>query len=72
MRKRLLTCLLSLTVFWSGTLAQDVAVNKSSSDEPSVLGHGEGLFQVGKLLAHDEFEDLNNWVVQVQVTMTPN
>lgn len=66
MRIRLLSCLLSLTVFWSGVFAQAVPENESSGDAPSVLGHGLGLFRVGKLLAKDEFKNLDNWVVQVQ------
>ena len=33
---------------------------------PVVLGHGRGLFQVGKLLAEDDFENLDHWLVQIQ------
>ena len=33
---------------------------------PLVLGHGVGLFKVGPLLAQDDFENLENWVVQIQ------
>ena len=66
MRIRLLSCLLSLTAIWSGASAQLAPVQEASSDAPSVLGHGVGLFKVGKVLAKDEFKNLNNWVVQVQ------
>ena len=31
-----------------------------------VLGHGVGLFKIGKLQARDDFENLKNWVVQIQ------
>ncbi|MGB2821207.1 MAG: DUF6250 domain-containing protein, partial [Phycisphaerae bacterium] len=31
-----------------------------------MLGHGVGLFRIGKLVAQDDFENLDNWVVQVQ------
>ncbi|TWU37341.1 DUF6250 domain-containing protein [Novipirellula artificiosorum] len=33
---------------------------------PVVLGHGAGMFKVGALLAQDDFENLDNWVVQIQ------
>lgn len=33
---------------------------------PLVLGHGVGLFTVGELVVEDNFDDLDNWVVQVQ------
>ncbi len=33
---------------------------------PLVLGHGVGRFKVGRLLARDDFENLENWVVQIQ------
>lgn len=33
---------------------------------PMVLGHGVGLFKVTELLVHDNFENLDNWVVQIQ------
>ena len=66
MRIRLLSCLLSLTVFLSGASAQAVPLHVSSGDAPSVLGRGVGLFRVGKLQAKDDFKNLNNWVVQVQ------
>ncbi len=35
-------------------------------DGPVVLGHGVGLFKVGNVIAKDDFEDLDNWVVQIQ------
>jgi hypothetical protein len=38
----------------------------SSVASPLVLGHGVGLFKVGPLLAQDDFEDLDDWVVQIQ------
>ncbi len=38
----------------------------SSGNRPVVLGHGVGLFQVGPLLAQDDFENLDNWEVQLQ------
>jgi len=38
----------------------------SLGQEPAVLGHGVGLFKVGELLLADDFETLDNWVVQLQ------
>ena len=38
----------------------------SSGTSPLVLGRGVGLFKVGPLLAKDDFEDLDDWVVQIQ------
>ena len=43
----------------------DVRANKKGLD-PVVIGHGVGLFKIGRLLAQDNFENLENWVVQVQ------
>lgn len=37
-----------------------------AQNEPEVLGHGVGLFKVGKLIEQDHFENLDNWVVQIQ------
>ncbi|TWT67382.1 DUF6250 domain-containing protein [Allorhodopirellula solitaria] len=37
-----------------------------AEDGPVVLGHGEGLFRVGSLLAEDDFENLDRWDVQIQ------
>jgi parallel beta-helix repeat protein len=34
--------------------------------QPVVLGKGAGLFQVGDLLAEDDFKDLEKWVVQLE------
>jgi len=39
---------------------------QSNAENPLVLGHGVGLFKVGPLLAEDDFENLDNWVVQIQ------
>ncbi|MFC1766025.1 DUF6250 domain-containing protein [Planctomycetota bacterium] len=33
---------------------------------PVVLGYGVGLFKVGAMQAQDDFENLDNWVVQIQ------
>ena len=46
--------------------AQTTAKSESSDVGPVVLGRGAGLFQIGPLLAKDDFEDLQNWVVQIQ------
>lgn len=40
--------------------------SQENKKRPLVLGHGVGLFKVGSLLAEDQFENLDNWVVQVQ------
>lgn len=36
------------------------------STSPLVLGHGVGLFKIGPEQARDDFENLENWVVQIQ------
>ncbi len=41
-------------------------VGEVSAGRPLVLGHGVGLYEVGPLIAHDDFENLENWVVQIQ------
>lgn len=38
----------------------------SENLQPVVLGYGEGLFEVGELLHEDNFENLDNWVLQIQ------
>lgn len=61
MRNRaILSSLMVLSILCSDVPAQ------TSSKPPLVLGHGVGLFKVGPLLAHDDFENLKNWVVQIQ------
>ncbi|WP_404310235.1 right-handed parallel beta-helix repeat-containing protein [Neorhodopirellula lusitana] len=39
---------------------------RAQAGDPVVLGQGEDAFKVGQLLAHDDFENLDNWVVQIQ------
>jgi len=68
--KTILSGLLVLSVLCSGAPAQTKVVASNSpqsvAEGPLVLGHGVGLFKVGSLLAQDDFEDLDNWVVQIQ------
>ena len=52
--------LLAATLFCLKTMAQ------SAPQTPAVLGKGIGLFEVGPLVASDDFESLRNWVVQIQ------
>lgn len=37
-----------------------------AEDGPTVLGHAVGLFQIGSLMADDDFGNLDNWNVQIQ------
>lgn len=39
---------------------------KGAGAAPLVLGHGVDLFLVGPLLASDDFDNLDHWVVQIQ------
>lgn len=48
------------------TVTAEPPNSAGAAHKPLVLGHGVGLFQIGKQLAHDDFNDLNNWVVQIQ------
>lgn len=38
----------------------------AKAGQPIVLGHGENLFEIGKLIESDDFKNLDNWEVQVQ------
>ena len=31
-----------------------------------MVGHGVGLFETGPQIAHDDFDDLEDWIVQIQ------
>lgn len=53
---------LSLGVFLFATSQWTV----SAQTKPLVLGKGLERFQVGELLHRDDFEDLENWVVQIE------
>ena len=71
--KAILSGLMLISVLCSGALAQTTSdraeaarARNTSGEGPVVLGHGVGLFKVGPLLAHDDFENLDNWVVQIQ------
>ena len=55
----------ALLVLAAGRL-DAVAQAEPPAANPLVLGHGVGLFKVGPLLAEDNFENLDNWVVQIQ------
>ena len=76
MRTNLLKLALSL-VLCSSAFAQDTITASSpltgstgdkapSGPGPLVLGHGASLFKIGPLLARDDFENISNWVVQIQ------
>lgn len=57
----------SLTSFGlpvTGNSVQEQSVVTEGS--PVVLGHGVDRFRIGAQLAHDDFENLDNWVVQIQ------
>lgn len=54
---------------WGTLTSYGLPVTRNSvatAEMPVVLGHGAGLFKVGALLAQDDFENLNNWLVQIQ------
>lgn len=57
---------LASLAFCLGALAQTNVRAAASPAKPLVLGRGVGLFKVGPLLARDEFDDLRNWVVQIE------
>lgn len=40
--------------------------NSAGTGHPVITGYGEGLFRVGELLYHDDFEHLNHWRFQIQ------
>ncbi len=42
------------------------AASSATGSEPKVLGRGIDLFEVGPLIAKDDFENLDDWVVQVE------
>ena len=70
-RNVVLIGLVVLALMSDGSLAQIKSERGSTSSDrsdnrPVVLGHGKGLFRVGELLAKDDFENLENWLVQVQ------
>lgn len=72
-RSALMPGMLLLAVAFSDAHAQNesnqaaaVGLQPSSNEIPLVLGHGVDLFKVGPLLAHDDFDDLEHWVVQLQ------
>jgi hypothetical protein len=63
--------LLVMSVLYLSSCAQTGDVSTSDPAPPAgasplVLGHGVGLFKIGPLLDQDDFEDLDNWVVQIQ------
>ena len=43
-----------------------LAVCLGAVAQPLIIGKGKGLFQVGPLLAVDNFDDLKKWVVQLE------
>ncbi len=49
-----------------GELLPKLTAQDDFGERPSVLGHGVGLFKVGRLLAEDDFENLDHWIVRVQ------
>jgi hypothetical protein len=60
--KTVLSGLLVLSALCSGAPARTTPARAA----PVVLGHGIGRFQVGPLLAQDDFGDLRDWVVQIE------
>lgn len=62
---RITTSLLPLCLLVLFPLSGRVSA-ADASEVPVVLGRGVGLFQVGKVLAQDDFENLDKWDVQIQ------
>lgn len=59
--------LLAITLLGVTTSVQAVENSQPPREAPPlILGKGVGLFEVGELLAKDDFEDLRKWVVQVE------
>lgn len=56
--------LLSRTFF--GLAFSLLCLQSGYAGEPIVLGEGKNRFEVGKLLASDDFENLDKWIVQVE------
>ena len=48
------------------TRGLDADQAEGAGSKPHVLGRGVGLFKIGALIAKDDFENLDNWVVQIQ------
>ena len=46
--------------------SEDEVEPAEAEDAPVILGHGKGRFKVGALIAKDDFENLDNWTVQIQ------
>jgi hypothetical protein len=71
--KATLSGLLIFSVLYTGASARtapdrapDARRRVPPGNPPLVLGHGIGRFQVGPLLAQEDFDDLRNWVVQIE------
>jgi hypothetical protein len=69
--KKMPFSLLVISVVYLSSCAQTEGLTTSApvsltGASPLVLGHGVGLFKIGPLLAQDNFENLDNWVVQIQ------
>ncbi len=56
----------TVIILLTATLLCLKAMAQSDPQTPLVLGKGIGLFEAGPLLASDDFETLENWVVQIQ------
>ena len=54
-----------ITVVGALLLVSHASAARVDGDEgPHVLGHGVGLFTAGEVIAEENFETLENWVVQ--------
>lgn len=60
----------SFVALWMTTLLVSSSMGQTAHQpekvSPAVLGKGVGLFELGPELARDDFESLENWVVQIQ------
>lgn len=48
-----------------GKYSKDAETIKKGAN-PVVIGYGEGLFRIGKLLYRNDFKTLDDWIVQIQ------
>lgn len=62
----MLAVLVSCSLFCSEALGEGAHAQDAARRPPVVLGHGVGLFEIGDLIAHDDFRELDKWVVQVE------
>ena len=62
---------LGVSLLFFGLLSTNPFCSAAEGNRPTLIGKAEGRFQLGELLYQDDFENLDNWILQIEEKKAP-